>query len=422
MCVILHVAAKQTIAKDVLESCYNHNRDGWGIMWAEDGKVHTAKDVSNFDAFYKAWKDVPRHAVRGIHFRIRTHGNINQANCHPFLPRENIGFMHNGFISTPIIDDGMSDTFNFTKYELGPFLDGIEDVFINDPAFKKLMEENTGNSKLLFINGRGESLRCRDSVWVQDAGIWFSNGISLRDRYTSNVSTYSYNAGRSQSSYTPPANTNAGSYYDTKLTKLASHASANASAVSCANASGGINRACAAGPYGDEHSHGMEGAQSDEYWEARFLEDQKKNEIAKQEKDEKTLPQGSDLYSGNRSAEEGQDYLDEIERERQEELAGERTSAFLNCQGDAFANNLPDAEFSEVSDEEVDDDEPELYYDLEQLTEMTFQEMLDVVQDYPRAAAYTLRGLVDTCVQAGIFKVAITQKGLDDVEQEAVTV
>lgn len=189
MCVIISLDPKQSIDKEVLRKCYDHNHDGWGIMWAENGKLEGWKCCGSFKSFIKTWKDVPRHAQRGIHFRIKTHGATNTDNCHPFNIGQDLSVMHNGIIQCPEIDKDMSDTHNFVKYELAPLVEGFEGDFMTDPDFKSLIEDMTGYSKLLIMDTQGRILRTNDKMWVVRSGIHFSNANSFYE--APKVVTYS---------------------------------------------------------------------------------------------------------------------------------------------------------------------------------------------------------------------------------------
>lgn len=316
MCVIVQVGAKKSIAKQVLENCYDNNPDGWGIMYALDGKLQTIKEVSNFDAFYTIWREVPRDAERAIHFRIKTHGEINDANCHPFMPTENIALMHNGIITTQMLDAKMSDTFNFTEYELKPVMSGWEDC-LEAEEFKTLIEDVTGYSKLLFMSNEGKTLRLRPNLWTERNGIVFSNSNSYEKRYSYRTPSRHYGSNW-------PVVTRELSKYDPLKTETAI-----------------------------ENSN-----------------------VA------------SDLYSGNKTDEEGQKYIRSINDERVEEIRQ------LNAE-----RNQDIVEETE----DIEGDDPTFTLDYDQLNSMSFQDKLDWVQDYPKSAVYVIDGLMDTLEQAGLF-------------------
>jgi Glutamine amidotransferases class-II len=350
MCVVIHLPKKKTLATKLLQNCYDRNHDGWGIMWAEGGVVHSVKDVSNFDAFEKAWKDVPRHAERGIHFRIKTHGSINQENCHPFLPVPTLGVMHNGVITTNMVEAAMSDTFNFVKYEVKPLIDGWND-FMSDPNFAKLIGEITGYSKLLFIDGAGNAVRTNEKAWHLAYGVAFSNEYSMREPYTA------------------PAGASAGGYSQTYYPRdydedyiecySASHRDTIRERIEVQRATYGGAR-CASGSITQLPLRALPAV------------------IGKPEMEPK-----SDLYSGNKTDAEGQAYVARKEEERH-----------------------LDTEVVDVDVVEADSDlRSAAYYDIDELMLLSAEELLDTVQDYPKEICLTLYGLLNTCVNAGVYKI-----------------
>lgn len=388
MCVIIHARPKQTIEKKILEACYQRNSDGWGIMWADKGKVHTIKDMTNFDTFYNIWKDVPRHAERGIHFRIKTHGGKNQENCHPFKPREDVALMHNGMInSMPLIEPSMSDTYNFCEYEVAPLISGWTD-FIKDEDFKKLLElhDVTNSSKLLFIDAAGNTLRINDRMWSIHEGVHFSNSFSIPYKapdYSKHIS-YGHN----------------------------SNVATNRSNVS----SGSLNTTydCNDANY-DEYGWPVESGKNVlDYEEYRASI---KGTITK----ETTLLGSpvvksaerivSDIFAGNKTAEEGEAYLASKEAEAAEEarLEQEDLNAAL---GGEEVNPFPLEEDSGETPEEDTEEQLDMELDLDTIMCMTFRELSEDMEDNPKPYALAFRELIDICASAGIFKITSGDTGI----------
>ena len=94
-----------------------------GVMYAEGGKLivkkilpKTAKD---FESFYN--KEITGRFC-AFHLRMKTHGDINLDNCHPYevLNQQEHGIdlwlMHNGILSTGnASDETKSDTWHYIK-------------------------------------------------------------------------------------------------------------------------------------------------------------------------------------------------------------------------------------------------------------------------------------------------------------------
>lgn len=189
MCVIVAMPPKKTISKKILENCYEHNNDGYGIMAAIDGKLETVKRIGDFKQFMSDFKQFPKNSVRIIHFRYKTHGDITAENCHPFFINENLALMHNGIIDCDIVDANMSDTHNFTKYEVKPLIDALPDLWKQE-YFVKLMERLAKGSKLMFLDNEGHTTATNIDMWHKEQGIWFSNKNSLTPVYRSSSVGY----------------------------------------------------------------------------------------------------------------------------------------------------------------------------------------------------------------------------------------
>ena len=182
MCVIINKPAKKTLPKTVLENCYANNPHGWGIMWADGGKLHVVRGLGNFQDFYKAYRNVPHHANAAIHFRWATHGLKNEANTHPFTvindANESLAMMHNGVIWNPrTIDKDMSDTWHFVEQDVKPLLGG-NIAMLDDEVTFSLIESSSHGSKLLFMDNFGHVNVTFPNQWHEEFGCQFSNSHS----------------------------------------------------------------------------------------------------------------------------------------------------------------------------------------------------------------------------------------------------
>lgn len=198
MCVIIKVEPKKTLPKELLKNCYDNNPDGYGMMIAENDGLFFHKDVKDFDDFWKMWRSFDRDKPRAIHFRRKTHGLLNQENCHPFFPEGgHVGFMHNGVINVPETHKDMNDTYNFMKLKIEPWITRFPEI-VEEDFFYKMLEEQTSSSKLLFLTRSGNYHLTNLSMWHTAHGCMFSNKHSL-DRRTSVASTTNYNRNNSHS-------------------------------------------------------------------------------------------------------------------------------------------------------------------------------------------------------------------------------
>lgn len=182
MCVIIHKPKTAEFPERNLRACWDKNPDGWGIMFADEGRVHTFKDMDN-SKFLDHFKALSNFDL-GIHFRIKTHGLKNEANLHPFkvLDFEKDGvdlfMMHNGVLRDyEEVDREMSDTWHFANFVLYPLLKENPDLLQKD-TFKKWMGSAISGSKLLFLDGKGKFTTVNQSQGTEAFGCWLSNSHS----------------------------------------------------------------------------------------------------------------------------------------------------------------------------------------------------------------------------------------------------
>lgn len=212
MCVIIKVEPKKTLPKELLKNCYDNNPDGYGMMIAEDEGLYYHKDVKNFDDFWTMWRSFDREKPRAIHFRRKTHGLLNQENCHPFFPEGGeFGFMHNGVINVPEVYKNMNDTYNFMMQKIIPFVKRYPDI-IEEDFFYKMLEEQTTSSKLLFLTRAGNYHITNTSMWHTAHGCMFSNKHSLDRREPVKPYSHSSSTHRSTANSNLPVENNGRNY------------------------------------------------------------------------------------------------------------------------------------------------------------------------------------------------------------------
>jgi hypothetical protein len=151
-------------------------------MFAEDGIVHIIKGLMTFDAFLEAYKP---HKIKAccLHFRIATHGDVNELNTHPFHVTDTLGLVHNGIISNIKcdIDKNRSDTWHFTQKVVKP----LASLWRN-PAYKTLVEHFIGFSKLIVMNGEGTVEIYNEGQGHWNSECWFSNHSYVTKKYEPN--------------------------------------------------------------------------------------------------------------------------------------------------------------------------------------------------------------------------------------------
>ena len=173
MCIAIYKPEGKVLSLATLKECYTSNPDGAGFMYAENKKLHIEKGFFSFKSFYDAFK---KHEDKQtvIHFRIKTHGKIDTANCHPFAVNNAIGFVHNGVISG-FGDSDFSDTVRFNEQILRPLVNKWGNLALFQDPIIDLIESRIGYSKLVFLDRHGNHKIMNESKGVWDDGVWFSN-------------------------------------------------------------------------------------------------------------------------------------------------------------------------------------------------------------------------------------------------------
>ena len=202
MCIIVALNPNKTVSEETLKTCWDANDDGAGFMFAKDNTLNLKKGFMNWESFKTAWKDVPQDCSRVIHFRIKTHGESNEENTHPFLVTKGLGFVHNGVISgVSNSNKKFSDTWHFNE-EFLKQLQKYDGKFLTRSFNIKLIEKYINNSKLVFLDKKGHLDFVNKNLGVQESeGVWFSNTSFKKQTVVSSKTSYTpkkYYSGASQ--------------------------------------------------------------------------------------------------------------------------------------------------------------------------------------------------------------------------------
>ena len=157
--------------------------------------------MKSFKDFYDEYIRVRKKYTESnmiLHFRIKTHGNKDKTNCHPFKVNEDLVFCHNGIISDVEGSQKYSDTIMFNKTILRKLPNG----FVYNKPTLKLMEEFIGSSKLIFLTSKNEIVIVNEDAGEYNKKGWFSNNSwKQRNNYVWAGNTKIYNSGRSYAGY-----------------------------------------------------------------------------------------------------------------------------------------------------------------------------------------------------------------------------
>ncbi len=152
---------------------WNTNSDGAGFMYAENGKLIVEKGFMTYQSFLDAYTP---HAGKQMvmHFRIKTHGETNEVNTHPFKVTDSLAFAHNGVIQGFGSKDH-SDTWHFNEEVIKPLQKNVKS-FLHIQPIQELIANRIGYSKLVFMNNKGEiTIINKEKGDESSDGVWFSN-------------------------------------------------------------------------------------------------------------------------------------------------------------------------------------------------------------------------------------------------------
>lgn len=182
MCLLINKKAGYVFSHEWLEDFYSHNKDGIGVMWAENGEIHIAKTVpSSLQELLEFHDEHIGAKACSIHFRMRTHGDTDLTNCHPYeVLGDETGYpiymMHNGVLQRGNSwDTTKSDTWHYINDIIRPALLADPTQFMA-PWFKTLIEDNIGRgNKFVLMDMHGNTVTLNESAGVQWEGNWMSN-------------------------------------------------------------------------------------------------------------------------------------------------------------------------------------------------------------------------------------------------------
>lgn len=179
MCIMIYCPNAQQFPIASVPDFFRSNHDGIGAMFAEGGKVHTAKalPLKSVDAT-DFCKGAMARAGKGpmvIHFRFATHGSVSIANTHPFMVRDNLALMHNGVLGIDTAD-GETDTVAYIDQYLRPIIGKARNpiAMLNGPLGEIIGAHIVGSKfALMDVKGKVALVNEGDGHWI--GGVWYSN-------------------------------------------------------------------------------------------------------------------------------------------------------------------------------------------------------------------------------------------------------
>lgn len=239
MCVIINRDPNVEIEYGMIESACKVNPHGFGLMFAEDGKLNIIKEFKDEgndpERIARLLEDHKDYTI-SLHLRYQTVGERSLLNCHPFVTcikgedDFDLAFMHNGTLSDfKRSDTKMADSYHFNEEIVRPLalrvaaFDTPETV-LWDPFLQEVLKKYSGvGSVFSLMDGEGNVLVINEDRGKKFEGWWASNDYSFNRYHREPVkrddkSGWYYNGKYYNRDYTyPPKNDPLPSKEETKL-------------------------------------------------------------------------------------------------------------------------------------------------------------------------------------------------------------
>lgn len=172
-CVAIWKPKGVQIARKYLQNSFENNKDGAGFAYAKGGKITISKGFFDFKEFYEAYKRFQAFPCL-IHFRIATHGKINQENCHPFpMAGGKYALVHNGVMPSSLHNGNKDDS------DTRQFAEKLETCIGFTPwkhkGFEEFINEAISYNKVAVMRQDGNIWLFNEDKGEWHKGAWYSN-------------------------------------------------------------------------------------------------------------------------------------------------------------------------------------------------------------------------------------------------------
>lgn len=206
MCVIALIEKDKYLNKKTFDAMWDSNRDGAGLMYVYENKVHIDKGYFDREKFWKKYLEVRKLNVDiALHMRISTSGTVDGAHCHGYPISKDIddlyathvecdmGLEHNGIMSIePDRENNLNDTQTYIRDVLYSFYKDNNN-FLLDNDLREMIEDDIVGNRLCIME-KDNTIWLLGNGWSDYEGVWVSNTHftwRLESKYTSYY--YDYN-------------------------------------------------------------------------------------------------------------------------------------------------------------------------------------------------------------------------------------
>lgn len=179
MCILIHHPKDACFSSEQLKDFYYKNSDGFGaiVNHGDERGVVVYKAVGTLKEIEDLYYDKVACYEAIIHFRMKTHGDIDMENCHPYeVIKDEMWLAHNGILSYGNKENPkMSDTWHYIKDFIKPMLEQTPDALAN-PYIRGYIGSHIGSSnKFGLMDSKGNVFIVNKHAGVTYDGIWYSN-------------------------------------------------------------------------------------------------------------------------------------------------------------------------------------------------------------------------------------------------------
>jgi predicted glutamine amidotransferase len=173
MCLAIFKRAEAVIPAESLRNGWIGNPDGGGFAYAHKGKIRIVNGLMTLKEFNKAYSEAAKKHPAApflVHFRIRSMGDKNEANTHPFL-LNNAALIHNGTI------DGTGAVYQTGDSDTKLFVAKYKDILTvaNIKKYRSDFDAALNYNKVAVLDGNGEFAIINENIGNWQNGVWYSN-------------------------------------------------------------------------------------------------------------------------------------------------------------------------------------------------------------------------------------------------------
>lgn len=183
MCMLIHhPESAEPFERADFADIFAHAPDGFGVIWrSPSGIVRSRRGLLDLNEQWTMYRTLYANGCREmvLHWRFRTRGPVDYANCHPIaVPGTRVLMAHNGASIGPSTAD-KSDSAVFAEKVLAEVVRAC-DWSIRHESLVPWLENNIGAGNKLVLWDRDEPtpviVNERTGLWYR--GRWYSNTYS----------------------------------------------------------------------------------------------------------------------------------------------------------------------------------------------------------------------------------------------------